>query len=232
MKFSLIILVLNEIECLKVILPRIDKSWIDEVIIVDGGSIDGSIEFAKKLGFYVYAQKEKGIIAGYREVFEIAKGNALIVFTPDGNMIPEKIPELVAKMKEGYDMVIVSRYKNKAKSFDDTLVSAFGNWMFTSLVNLLFNANYTDVLGAYRAYKKDVFGRLGIEIKRRPVETRVCIRLAKRGFKVAEISGDEPKRISGKSYRSIMKNGFNELSIIIEEFFNIPSKIVDSFLKF
>jgi len=232
MKFTLLILCKNEIECLKAVLPQINKDWVEEALLVDGGSTDGSIEFAEQLGFNVYRQKEKGIIAGYREAMAVAKGDAVIIFTPDGNMIPEKIPELTAKMRQGYDAVIVSRYKDGAKSYDDTLVSGFGNWMFTKMVNVLFKADYTDVLGGYKAYRKDIFERLGIEIKDRPVETRVCIRMAKKGFKFAEIPGDEPKRVAGSSYRSIVRNGLNELSIIIEEFFNIRIPLVDRFLKF
>lgn len=220
MRFSLIVFVLNEIECLKVILPRINKGWVNEIIVVDGGSTDGSIEFAKSLGFYVYVQKGKGVIAGYKEALEIAKGDVVITFTPDGNMIPEKLPELVAKTKEGYDMVIVSRYAKGAKSYDDTLISGFGNWMFTSLVNLLFKANYTDVLGLYRAYRKDLIKRIGLDRDiKRTIDTQLCIRCAKAKLNVAEIPGDEPKRIAGKSYRSIIIHGFMELFTIIEEFF-------------
>jgi len=219
MTFSLIILCLNEIDSLRVILPRIDRAWVDEIIIVDGGSTDGSIEYAEETGFHILEQKSKGIIGGYREGLEAATGDIVITFTPDGNMIPEKIPELVDKMKQGYDMVIVSRYKDEAKSHDDTLISGFGNWMFTKMVNVLFKANYTDVLGFYRAYKRDLFKNLGIERDLKlSVDTQLCIRCAKKGLKVAEIPGDEPKRIGGESYRSIIKNGFIELFTIIEEF--------------
>ncbi|MFC1594564.1 glycosyltransferase family 2 protein [Candidatus Omnitrophota bacterium] len=220
MTFSLIMLCLNELECLKVILPRIKKEWVEEIIIVDGHSTDGSIEYAKELGFDVLLQKGIGPIAGYQEGIEAAKGDAVITFTPDGNMIPEKIPELVSKMKEGYDMVIVSRYAPGAKSYDDTLVSGFGNWMFTKLVNSLYRCRYTDVLGFYRAFRKDLLQRLDLHGKIRiTVDTQLCIRCAKRKMKVAEIPGDEPPRISGESYRSIIKNGCLELFTIFEELF-------------
>ncbi|MFC1703861.1 glycosyltransferase family 2 protein [Candidatus Omnitrophota bacterium] len=224
MTFSLIMLCLNEIECLKVILPRIKKEWVDEIIIVDGHSTDGSIEYARALGFDVLLQKEKGPIAGYQEAIEKAKGDVVITFTPDGNMIPEKIPELVEKMREGYDMVIVSRYAPGAKSYDDTAISGFGNWMFTKMVNVLFRAKYTDVLGFYRAFRKDLFQRLGLEGNIRiSVDTQLCIRCAKKRLKVAEIPGDEPPRISGRSYRSIIKNGCLELFTIVEERFTRSS---------
>ena len=94
--------------------------------------------------------------------------------------------------------------------------------MFTKLVNILFRAKYTDVLGFYRAFKKDIFKRLDLEgAIRISVDTQLCIRCAKRGLKVADIPGDEPIRISGGSYRSIIKNGILELFTIIEEFFLI-----------
>lgn len=223
MTFSLIMLSLNEIESMRVILPRIKKEWVDEIIIVDGGSTDGTIEFAESLGFPVLRQKSKGIIAGYIEGLKASTGEVVITFTPDGNMIPEKIPELVAKMKEGYDMVIVSRYLDGAKSEDDTLVSGFGNWLFTTMVNVLYGSNYTDVLGFYRAFRKDIFTRLGLwEDIRLSIDTQMCIRCARKGLKTTEIPGDEPKRIGGKSYRSIIKNGLIELSTVFGELF--PSK--------
>ena len=217
MQASLIILCLNEIEGMKAILPKINKKWVDEIIIIDGGSCDGSIEYARDLGFRVLIQKERGVTAGYKEGLEAATGDVVITFTPDGNMIPEEIPELVEKMQEGYDMVIVSRYARGAKSYDDTLITAFGNWLFTSLVNLLFKAHYTDVLGFYRAYKKDLIKILRIDIKL-SIDTQLCIRCAKKRLKVIDIPGDEPKRIGGKSSRSIVKNGLIELCTIIGSF--------------
>lgn len=220
MKVSLVILCLNEIEAMRVILPRINKRWVDEIIIVDGGSTDGSIEFAQKMGFYILKQQSKGIIAGYIEGLEIAKGNVIITFTPDGNMIPEIIPKLVKKIAEGYDLVIVSRYAEGAKSYDDHLISRFGNWLFTTMVNVLYGGNYTDVLGFYRAFKKDIFVRLNLwnDIKL-SIDTQMCIRCTKKRLKTAEIAGDEPKRIGGQTSRSLIGNGLIELSTIIKELF-------------
>ena len=60
MKFTLLILTLNEIEGVKKIMPLIDKKWVDQIIIVDGGSTDGTIEWSKKNNFEVYIQKKKG----------------------------------------------------------------------------------------------------------------------------------------------------------------------------
>ena len=50
----------------------------------------------------------------------------MITFSPDGNSIPGRIPDLIAKYQEGYYIVICSRYTDGAKSEDD-IVARFGN---------------------------------------------------------------------------------------------------------
>src|SRR5208282_1748257 len=126
MKVSLLVMTLNEIEGLKAIMPRIKRDWIDQIIVVDGGSTDGSIEWAREQDYQVYIQQQPGFRHAYVEVWPYVEGDVVITFSPDGNSIPELIPELVAKMREGYDMVIVSRYLGGAKSEDDDLLTGFG----------------------------------------------------------------------------------------------------------
>ena len=131
MKFTLLVMTLNEIEGMKTIMPRVKKEWIDQIIIVDGGSTDGTIEWADENGYTVYVQKKKGFRHAYEEVMPLVQGDIIITFSPDGNSIAELIPDLVSKMKKGYDMVIVSRYLDDAKSEDDDFLTGFGNWFFT-----------------------------------------------------------------------------------------------------
>ena len=51
MSTALIILTLNEVEGVRKIMPLIKRECVDEIVIVDGGSIDGTIEEAEKMGF-------------------------------------------------------------------------------------------------------------------------------------------------------------------------------------
>ena len=53
MKTTLLIMTLNEIAGMKVIMPQIAKNWVDQIIIVDGGSNDGTIEWATVQGYEV-----------------------------------------------------------------------------------------------------------------------------------------------------------------------------------
>lgn len=230
MKITLLIFTLNEIEGLEVIMPRIKKEWYDQLIIVDGNSTDGTLEYARRQGYQVIVQKRKGIRHAYIEAFPHVTGDVVITFSPDGNSIPELIPLLVQKMKEGYDMVIASRYAKGARSEDDDTLTAFGNWMFTKIINLLYGGNYTDAMVIYRAYKTELFAALDLHKEENyaperilrtviGVEPLLSVRCAKRKLRVAEIPGDEPPRIGGERKLLPFRWGASYLLQIIRELF-------------
>lgn len=219
MKVSLLIFTLNEIEGMKAVMPKIKREWYDELIIVDGGSTDGTIEYAKDHGYFIFVQKEKGAGAAFRESIEKATGNVVVVFSPDGNSIPEKIPELIAKIKEGYDVVVASRYLGDAKSYDDDPITAFGNWMFTKLFNFLFRGKCTDLLVMFRAFRKDMVKQLRIDTNTPSWGTLMLIRAIKNRLRITEIPANEPARIGGVRKMSPLRNGLCELWMILKELF-------------
>mgnify|MGYP001585093886 FL=1 len=217
MKTTLFIPTLNEIDGMKTIMPRVKKQWVDEILVLDGGSTDGTVEYARSRGYRVAMQKSKGITNAYREALAVARGDYIIAFSPDGNSVPEVIPKLVKKIKEGYDMVIASRYKGGAKSDDDDLVTAFGNWMFTKIINICFGGNYTDSLVMFRAFRKDIVQKIPIGIPRAGLEPILSIRCAKLKLKVAEIPASEPKRIGSARKMNPLLNGLDVLRLIFME---------------
>lgn len=216
-KTTLFVPTLNEIEGMKVIMPRVKKTWVDEILVLDGGSTDGTVAYAKAKGYRVVMQKEKGITNASREGIKAAKGDYIISFSPDGNSLPEAIPDLVKKINEGYDMVIGSRYMDGAKSDDDDLVTAFGNWMFTKIINICFGGKYTDTLVMFRAFRKDIVTELHIDVPRAGLEPILSIRAAKEKLKVTEIPASEPKRIGGKRKMVPLLNGWDILRLIFAE---------------
>jgi len=231
MSVTLVIPTLNESGGMKEVMPRVKKEWYDQLIIVDGGSTDGTVEYAKEKGYEVYAQKGKGLRQGLREMWWMVKGDIVITFSPDGNCIPELIPLLIEEMGKGYDMVIASRYMGKAISHDDDAITKFGNWMFTTMINVLFGGRYTDALGIYRAYKTDLVRKFEIDRDAKVLhlaeragiligwEPKLSIRCAKRKAKVLEIPGDEPARIYGVRKMRPFKSGSIMLVQIIHEIF-------------
>src|SRR5215831_8327419 len=119
MRTTVLALTLNEIDGVKAILPQIDRAWVDQIIVVDGGSTDGTIEWSREHGYEVYVQKRRGIRFAYLEVLPLIQGDVVLCISPDGNCPVEYIPQLLTKINEGYDLVIGSRYKGDSKSEDD-----------------------------------------------------------------------------------------------------------------
>jgi glycosyltransferase involved in cell wall biosynthesis len=209
MKVTLLLPTLNEIQGVRTIMPQIKKEWYDQLIVVDGGSTDGTVEYLREQGYFVHCQQNRGLRRAYTEVLPYVEGDVLITFSPDGNSVSSLIPAMIEKMRSGYDLVIASRYLDGAKSYDDNPLSFLGNKAFTVLINFLFRARYTDALVIFRAYKTELIRSLELDQEsgyRLPEtvcrftmswEALLSIRASKRKLRVAEIPGDEPPRIGG-----------------------------------
>lgn len=209
MTVTLLVLALNEVEGMRAVMPRVKGEWCEQILVADGGSTDGTREYAEERGYEVVVQKKVGIRNAYVEALPHVRGDIVVTFSPDGNSIPELIPSLVSKVRDGYNMVIASRYAEGASSEDDDPLTAFGNWMFTALINLLHGGRYTDSMVIFRAYRRELFETLDLLepggyapeklfFTNVSIEPLLSIRCAKRRLKVAEVPGDEPKRIGGK----------------------------------
>lgn len=210
--------VLNEAEGMRAILPLIKKEWCQQWLVVDGQSTDDTLKVAKEFGCDIYVQKKKGIRHAYIESFPMIKGDIVITFSPDGNCLPEAIPQLIEKINQGYDMVVASRYAPGAKSEDDDAITGFGNWMFTSSINFLHHGPYTDAMGIYRAYRTKLFYELDLDKEESyfteklagtvmGIEPLLSVRAAKAGMRITEIASDEPKRMHGTRKLQIIRWG-------------------------
>jgi len=214
---ALVLPTLNELAGLRAVLPGIDRSLFDEIVVIDGGSRDGTIEYAMEMGLTVVSQLRPGLHWAIYDIVSSLSTDYIVEFSPDGNCKVEQLPEIVAKLREGYDQVVVSRYLDHAISEDDHAVSAFGNWLFTRLMRPLARFRITDALTIYRGYKREIvldpdFGHYLNGPCLEPLVTGMC---AIRGLSVVEIPGDEPMRIGGVTKRSIIYNGSIVLLMVV-----------------
>ena len=214
---ALLLPTLNELAGLQATLPGIDRSLFDEIIVIDGGSRDGTVEYAMEMGVTVVSQLRPGLHWAIYDIVYSVDTDYVVEFSPDGNCKVEQLPEIVAKLREGYDQVVVSRYLDHAISEDDHAVSAFGNWLFTRLMRPLARFRITDALTIYRGYRRSIvldpdFGRYLNGPCLEPLVTGMC---AVRNLSVVEIPGDEPMRIGGVTKRSIIYNGSVVLLMVV-----------------
>lgn len=237
---TLLVMTLNEIQGMKQVMPQVERSWVDQILVLDGGSTDGTVEWAREQGYEVYVQKAPGFRSAYLEVWPLIRGDVVVYFTPDGNSLAEAIPLLLDKIEEGYELVIASRYLQGAHSDDDDPVTGFGNWMFRTLTNLLLRRGggprMTDPLVMLRALRKDLPQRLGLdrpepfERLERIFRTRVdwiplmSWRAMKTGVRWCEISADEPPRVGGERKLKIFQWGAVYLAQLLQEGFISPRR--------
>jgi glycosyltransferase involved in cell wall biosynthesis len=198
MSVVVIVLTLDEIEGVQAVMPQVKKEWAEKIVFVDGGSTDGTIEEATRLGFEVIHQQNRGEGNACRIGVEKTKSDYIMFFSPDGNDLAEDIPKLIEKAKEGHNVVHISRFGKNSISDDADALDRFGNAMFTFLVNVFFGGKYTDALNGFRIIKREVMLDLKTDAQYLNIEQQICIRTAKKKIPVVEIESREPKRIGGE----------------------------------
>jgi dolichol-phosphate mannosyltransferase len=130
----------------------------------------------------------------------------------DNSHNPDTLPYFVEKIKEGYDIIVGSRYLNHTISvvgwdFRRLLISKFGNWYASTLLGL---KQFTDLTSGYRCYTSKALKTIGLErIKSNgyAFQIEMVYRGYKKGLKVAEIPiifyerGGGGSKMSGKIVR-------------------------------
>jgi glycosyltransferase involved in cell wall biosynthesis len=190
-----------------------------EIIIVDGGSTDKTVEYAKRAGATRILYSDKGKGHALRKGFEAAEGKIVISIDADLSHRPEEIKLIVSSIEIGYDVCMGSRFIIGGGTEDMSLVRKIGNKFFVLMVNLLYKTNYTDMCYGYRGFRKDVIKRLGLKEDGFGIETEISIRSKLAGLKIIEVPSFEKVRGSGESNLKTFRDGYIILRTIISNLF-------------
>ncbi len=214
---ALILLTFNEITGSKALFSKIPFDLFDNIVLVDGGSTDGTVEFWQEKGIKVINQRSRGrgtafIIAQNRCMEDI-----LLFFSPDGNENPFDIPRILKEVETRGDLVIASRFAKGAKSLDAVGHRRFGNLLFTFIVNFLFRAGVTDAVNGFRAIWKHQMVKLNLPFSRFEIEFQMTIRASKMGYRIIEIPTIEFERIGGVSKAGSLSVGISYLKVALKE---------------
>jgi len=222
--FTLVVLTLNEIEGVAQIFPKLPLHLVDEVLVVDGGSTDGTTEFFEARGVRVIRQVRRGRGEAFRLAIRDARHDLLVFFSPDGNEEPADIPLLVDGLTQGYDMVIGSRFMTGGRSEDDDKFlfasRRWGNLSFTWLANVLFRGQpwLTDSINGFRAVTRSAFIRLQPDAEGYAIEFQMSIRALQLGLRILELPTHESPRIGkGVSKLNAVPVGLKFLRLMLDE---------------
>ena len=218
---SVIIPTLNEAKNLPLILPYLPMDVIDEVILVDGRSTDGTVEAARHMmpSIKVVMEKKPGKGAALTSGYSASSGEIIIVMDADGSNDPREIPRFLNALMQGADFVKGSRFASGGGTSDMPRIRRFGNAVFVQTVNLLFNSTFTDLCYGYHAFwayclcTLDLTGVDGFEI-----DTALYLRAINDKLKIAEVPSFEGYRFYGEGKLRTIPDGFRVLYTIFKEF--------------
>jgi glycosyltransferase involved in cell wall biosynthesis len=215
---SVIVPALNEARNLPYVLPRIPV-WVDEVLLVDGGSEDGTVEVAKALvpGIRVIGQERPGKGAALQAGFRAARGDIIVTLDADGSADPVELPAFIGCLLAGADFVKGSRFMQGGGTDDMEAVRRAGNWALRTLVRLAFGGRYTDLCYGYNAFWRRLAPIVDGDADGFEIETLMNVRVLAAGLKVAEVPSFEARRIHGLSNLNTWSDGYRVLRTIVRE---------------
>src|SRR3954451_21166939 len=230
---SVVIPTLNEERNLPHVFAKL-PAGISEVIVVDGGSVDRTVEVARELrpDVVIVQQTRTGKGNALACGFAACTGDIIVMIDADGSTDPAEIPLFVEQLVAGADFVKGSRFDKGGHSHDITPLRKLGTDGLNVVVNVLFGTRFTDLCYGYNAFWRRVVPSLELPATTLPrpvdggklwgdgfeIETMINIRVAVDGMKVGEVASVEHARIHGETNLNTFRDGFRVLRTIFSEY--------------
>jgi glycosyltransferase involved in cell wall biosynthesis len=191
-----------------------------EVIVVDDGSVDRSLEISQAKEANVLRETHQGKGHAIRSGFKWAKGNIIVTLDSDGSHKPEEIPLILqCVMEDKVDFAIGSRFFNtEANKAKIPRLNRLGNRIFNSLIGLLTGVKISDSQSGFRAIRSAIIKKMELNSRGYEVESEMLIKALKMGVRVAEVPITFEQRTVGKSRLDPIKDGIRILNSIITSY--------------
>ena len=184
-------------KCIKDIKQTIKTNNLDaEIIIVDNGSTDKSLEIIKKEKIKLIQEPRKGYGSAYLAGFKNAGGNYLFIADSDNTYDFNEIPRFIKNLKQGYDFVIGDRFKKNMHKNSMTFLHRYvGNPILSKTLRFLFKSKVNDAHCGMRAITKNALEKLNLHSTGMEFASEMVIKAEKRKLKIKEIPIDYHPRI-------------------------------------
>ncbi len=201
-RIAAIIPVLDEEGAIGRVVAAMPRGWVDEVIVVDGGSRDTTVAEARAAGATVLVEKERGYgrACAKGAAAAVAGGAEILVFLDgDGGDRPEAIRSLLQPVIEDeYDFVIGSRTRGDREAGSMGAHQALAGRVIGAAIGLAYGIRYTDMC-AFRVIRADALVRLGMRELTYGWNLEMQMRAARAPLRILEVPVPYGRRLAGKS---------------------------------
>jgi glycosyltransferase involved in cell wall biosynthesis len=231
-RVSVVIPTFNEAKNLPHVFALLPED-LHEVIVVDGRSVDDTIEVARSLRSDVKIVLQNRIGKGNAMAcgFAAVTGDVIVMLDADGSADPREIPQFVQALTSGADFAKGTRFANGGGSSDITRTRAWGNRWLNRAANVLFGTRYTDLCYGYNAFWTRCLEVLALDASDRgqdtrmwgdgfEIETIINTRVAKARLHIVEVPSYEFERRFGQSNLATWRDGGRVLRALMVERLN------------
>lgn len=220
-------------QCVLSVLSIADDELIVELVIVDDGSTDGSLELARSLSMQhpkisVHSNgSNQGKGAALRNGFKHATGDFIAVQDADLEYRPSDLKSLLVPLiNDDADVVLGSRFLSTGAHRVLYFWHSVGNKFLTLLSNMFTDLNLTDMETCYKVFKSDIIKNIDIQENRFGFEPEIVAKVAQLKVRIFEIGISYYGRTYEEGKKIGVKDGFRALYCIIKyNAYNAPIPI-------
>ncbi len=177
------------------------------VLVVDGGSTDGTAALAQEAGAEVLVQHGRGKGNAVIEAFRAVETPYVLMLDGDGTYAPADADRMLAPLAQGVDQVIGDRLEHAGKGSISRL-NLVGNYLLNRLFRLAHGRYLADILSGYRAFTKASVDQMNLAEQGFGIETELAAEAVRNGHAVGVVSISYDRRAGTATKLNPLRDGY------------------------